>query len=211
VKAGDAVVLVDGKGAEAAARVMRISKDGIEVAVERLRAPEAPAPAISLLVAAVRLERLSWIAEKATELGATRLVLLTAGRTQSFRAAAAASGRLERVARAAAKQSGAAAWPEIVGPIAASQALAAEMAPTRLLLDASGAPFPAALAPNPAAIAIGPEGGWAPEELAAAKSLGWSVVRLPAGMLRAETAAIAALALLRAARERGESPSGTSV
>jgi len=202
---------MDGKGAEAAARVVRISKGGIEVAVERFRAPGAPAPAISLLVAAVRLERLSWIAEKATELGAARLVLLATGRSQSFRAAAAASGRLERVARAAAKQSGSAAWLEIVGPIAAPQALAAETAPTRLLLDASGAPFPAALAPKPAALAIGPEGGWDPEELAAAKSLGWSVVRLPAGTLRAETAAVAALALLRAARERGESASGTSV
>jgi len=202
---------VDGKGAEAAARVVRIWKDGFEVAVERVRAPGAPVPAIALLVAAVRLERLAWITEKATELGTTRLVLLATGRTQSFRAAAAASGRLERVARAAAKQSGAAAWPEIVGPIAAPQALAAETAPTRLLLDASGAPFPAVLAPKPTAIAIGPEGGWAPEELAQAKSLGWSVVRLPAGTLRAETAAVAALALLRAARERGESPSGTSV
>ena len=211
MKAGEAIVLVDGKGAEAAARVVRISKDGVEVAVERVRAPGAPESAISLFVAAVRVERLAWIAEKATELGASRLVLLATGRTQSFRAAAAPSGRLERVARAAAKQSGAAAWPEIIGPIAAPEALAAETAPTRLLLDASGTPFPAALAPKPAAIAIGPEGGWSPEELAAAKSVGWSIVRLPAGTLRAETAAVAALALLRAARERGELASGTSV
>ena len=211
VRPGDPVLLVDGGGAEASARVIRVSKEGLEVAVERVGEAKAPAAPISLLVAAVRLERLSWIVEKATELGASRLVLLAAGRTQSFRATAAVSARLARVARAAAKQSGAAAWPEIAGPIAAPEAFAAETAPIRFVLDASGASFPAALAPAPAAIAIGPEGGWAPGELAAAASLGWSAARLPAGTLRAETAAVAALALLRAARERGESAPGTSV
>ena len=212
LRTGDAVILVDGRGAEAAGRVGRVSKDGIEISVERVAAESAkPGPALVLLVAAVRMERLSWIAEKATELGATRLVLLQTERTQAFRAAAASSGRLERVARAAAKQAGAAAWPVITGPIGAREAFAAETAPLRFLLDASGMAFPAALAPRAAAIAVGPEGGWTPAEYLAARSAGWSPARLPATTLRAETAAVAGLALVRAARDRFESAPGTSV
>jgi 16S rRNA (uracil1498-N3)-methyltransferase len=205
------VILVDGRGSEAAGRIARLSRDGVEVSVEGTAAGREPAGPVALLVAALRLERLSWIAEKATELGATRLVLLRTERTQAFRAAAAASGRLERVARAAAKQSGAASWPEISGPIPAAEAFAAETARLRLLLDASGAPFPVAAAPQATAIAVGPEGGWTPAERDAARSAGWTPTRLPAATLRAETAAVAGLTLLRAARDRFESMPGTSV
>jgi len=151
----------------------------------------------------VRAERLSWIAEKATELGAARLVLVRSERTQAFRASEALRARLERVAREAAKQCGAPRWPEVAGPLAFAEALAAERAPHRFLLDPEGDPLPAAITAADAALAVGPEGGWTAAESETARRLGWSPSALPAGRLRTETAAVAGLALLRAALSRG--------
>ncbi|HYN21050.1 MAG TPA: 16S rRNA (uracil(1498)-N(3))-methyltransferase, partial [Thermoanaerobaculia bacterium] len=81
-------------------------------------------------------------------------------------------------------------------------ALATEaISPTRLFLDLDGAAFPLSLPSSAAALLVGPEGGWAPEEREAAHVAGWQSVALPAGKLRTETAAIAGLILLLAARE----------
>ncbi|MGE5278289.1 MAG: RsmE family RNA methyltransferase [Acidobacteriota bacterium] len=201
---GDPVVLFDGSGREVLGRVERRSRSGVEVAAERdLEAVQAGA-AISLYVAGVRAERLSWIAEKSTELGAARLVLVRSARTQAFRASAALQGRLERVARAAAKQCGAPRWPAIAGPLAFAEALAAEKAPHRFLLDPDGEPLPGAIAASEAALAVGPEGGWTAAEKETARRLGWSPSAIPAGRLRTDTAAVAGLTLMRAALSRRE-------
>jgi 16S rRNA (uracil1498-N3)-methyltransferase len=203
VGAGDRVVLVDGSGREAAARVARVVRGALEVDVEEVRpaVPEVSAP-ISLLVAAVRAERLAWIAEKATELGARRLTLVVSERTQRFRASDALGERLGRVVREAAKQAEAVRWPEIAGPIPLAAALAGERASARLILDPSGEPFPPVLRPEPLALLVGPEGGWTDAELAAALDAGWIAVSLAAGKLRAETAAVAALTLARTGMSR---------
>ena len=203
VAAGDAVVLVDGSGREAAGRVARVGRGFLDVDVAEVRDAPAAAPSpIHLLVAAVRSERLSWIAEKATELGAARLTLVSSERTQRFRANDALGPRLARVVREAAKQAEAARWPEIAGPISFAEALRGETAGTRLILDLSGEPFPARLAPSPTALLVGPEGGWTEAELAAALAEGWATASMAAGKLRAETAAVAALTLARAALAR---------
>lgn len=201
---GDAVVLVDGSGREAWGRVTEVGRGSVDVTVEGVRAagPEAAAP-IHLLVAAVRPERLSWIAEKATELGAARLTLVSSERTQRFRASEALNPRLARVVREAAKQADAARWPEIAGPVALADVLRGEAALTRLILDSSGEPFPFALPAAPVALLIGPEGGWSDAELAEALAHGWIAASLAAGKLRAETAAVAALTLARTALARG--------
>jgi 16S rRNA (uracil1498-N3)-methyltransferase len=207
VAVGDAVVLVDGSGREAAGRVQRVERGFLDVEVAEVRAAGAVSRApIHLLVAAVRSERLSWIAEKATELGAARLTLVTSQRTQSFRANEALSARLTRVVREAAKQAELARWPEIVGPAALPGVLRQEAARTRLILDPSGDPFPSVLAPAATALLVGPEGGWAASELSLALAEGWVAASLAAGKLRAETAAIAALTLARTALSRGGNP-----
>lgn len=203
LSAGDPVVLFDGSGREVLGRVERRSRSGVDVAAERILEPAQAGPAISLYAAGVRAERLSWIAEKATELGAARLVLVRSERTQAFRASEALRGRLERVAREAAKQCGATRWPAIAGPLAFAEALAAEKAPHRFLLDPEGEPLPEALAAGDAALAVGPEGGWAAAEKETSRRLGWSPSALPAGRLRTDTAAVAGLVLLRAALARG--------
>jgi len=202
---GNPVVLFDGEGREARGRVTGLTRTAVEVvADEPARAPEGEPP-LALYVAAVRLERLAWTVEKAAELGAARLVVIRAERSQGFRAPAAAVERLRRVARAAAKQSGNPRALAVEGPFGVREAFFGEASPSRLLLDFDGAPFPETLAPAGAALAIGPEGGWSDAERRAAEESGWTVVRLPAGLLRAETAAIAGLVLARAALARGTS------
>jgi 16S rRNA (uracil1498-N3)-methyltransferase len=203
VAAGDAVVLVDGSGREATGSVARIGRGFLDVDVEAVRAaPPDAGSFIHLLVAAVRSERLSWIAEKATELGAARLTLVASERTQRFRASDALGPRLARVVREAAKQAEAARWPAIAGPVALAAALRDERASTRLFLDLGGEPFPSRLPAAPTALLVGPEGGWTDGELAAALAAGWVATSLAAGKLRAETAAVAALTLARTALAR---------
>ncbi len=204
--AGDEVVLVDGSGREAFGRVAAnpSGRDRLAVAIDRVvPAPDAGGPAIHLCVAAVRPERLSWIAEKATELGAASLLLVVSERTQRQRAGSSLLPRLRRVVEEAAEQSESARWPRIEGPVAYASALARVEGFQRFLLDPRGEPFPAALPPRETALLIGPEGGWSDAEHAAAIAAGWVAASLASGKLRAETAAVAALTLARAALARG--------
>ena len=199
---GDAVVLLDGSGAEARGRLVRFRHGRAEIDVDEVAV--FPAPAVTILVAAagLRAERLSWMAEKATELGASRFVFLRTHRTQTPRAAANLLERLQRIVREAAKQSQSVRWPSIEGPWSLEELLSRAVSGTRILLDPSGAHFPARLAEPEVALAVGPEGGWTGAEIALARERGWSVCALPAGRLRAETAAVAGLTLVRAALAR---------
>lgn len=199
-------MLVDGSGREAHGRIAAAKRGETEVAVERVMAAEPDAlPPIHLCVAAVRSERLSWIAEKAAELGAASLRLVVTDRTQRQRAAADIVARLRRVVEEAAEQSDSARWPQVEGPLAFAAALADDdtNAMQRFLLDPRGEAFPSHLPARPTALLVGPEGGWTEDEHAAALAAGWVAASLPAGKLRAETAAVAGLALARAALARG--------
>lgn len=204
LRVGALVALVDGSGRRARARVAALGGGRVELVVESLVEAAAPdEPEMTLLVGAVRPERLSWLVEKATELGVRRIVLIRSARTQSFRASDAVVSRLERVARAAAKQSEQERWPGIVGPTSFAEALTHASA-ERFLLDLDGDDLPSRLDAPGAAVLVGPEGGWTPEEREAARRSGWRPARLPAGKLRTETAAVAAIVLLRAAMRKRE-------
>jgi 16S rRNA (uracil1498-N3)-methyltransferase len=202
LRPGDPVVLVDGTGREAAAVLTRLDGRGGEVRVQRILPAGDRTVRVALLVCGLRAERLAWLAQKATELEAESLTLVASSRTQSFRASAGTIERLERICREAAKQSEASRWPAIAGPLPLDGALALGPASQRLFLDASGDAFPSVLPPRPLLLLVGPEGGWTGEEREAARAREWTMVALPAGKLRAETAAIAALVLARAALGR---------
>lgn len=202
LRPGDPVVLLDGTGREATGVLTRLDGRGGEARVQRVLPAEERTHGVALLACGLRAERLAWLAQKATELDAESLTLVASSRTQSFRASAGAIERLERVCREAAKQSEASRWPRVAGPLPLEHALALGQASHRLFLDASGEIFPASLPPRPLLLLIGPEGGWTEEERETARAREWSIVALPAGKLRAETAAIAALVLARAALGR---------
>jgi 16S rRNA (uracil1498-N3)-methyltransferase len=171
-------------------------------AVEQHRAPE-PGPDVWLVFAPIKRARLDWVVEKATELGAAALVPVVTARTQSERLN---RERLRVIAIAAAEQSERVSLPEIRPEVPLVRLLADWPADRRLVLcDESGAgqPIAAALAEfagvAPAAVFVGPEGGFAQTELDALGKLS-IVTRVGLGprILRAETAAIAALAVYQA-------------
>jgi 16S rRNA (uracil1498-N3)-methyltransferase len=200
--AGDRVLLLDGSGRVAAGHVLRVTHAEVLVRASEILEAAPAAPAVALLVAGLRADRLAWLVEKVTELGAARVTIVESGRTQSFRANARLLPRLDRIAREAAKQCERAVWPRVEGPVAFERAIEAEAAPQRFFLDRDGDPFPERLGESETALAVGPEGGWTDSEKNEASSRGWRIVRLPAGKLRAETAAIAGLLLVSAAMER---------
>lgn len=161
--------------------------------------PVAGVAAISLYLAVFKFDRLEWAVEKCTELGVARITPIIARRTEAHLAAAAGK-RMERwrkIALEAAQQSRRLAPPEIADPVrlkAAAESAAglrivlAENEQRAMLGDVvSGA--------DTVSLAIGPEGGWTAEELELFGAAGWKTASLGATILRAETAAMAAVAI----------------
>ena len=180
----------------------RSASEAARLTVDRqLRAPE-PEPDLWLLFAPIKRARLDWLVEKATELGASALVPVWTARTQAERLNL---DRLRAHAIAAAEQSERLSVPEMRSPEALDRVLAAWPAERRLIVcDESGAGEPIAearrsLPAAPAALLVGPEGGFDRTELDALGKLSF-VTRVGLGprVLRAETAALAALAVFQA-------------
>jgi 16S rRNA (uracil1498-N3)-methyltransferase len=201
--AGAAVAAFNPRDGEWLCRVGQLARGGGELtAVERRRLPQ-PEPDLWLVFAPIRRARLDWLVEKATELGVAAFLPMATARTQ---AAPLNRDHLTAVAIAAAEQSERLSVPQI-HPIKPLNALLAAWGNDRRLIacDESGAgrPIAAALRKIPrgtrAALLIGPEGGFAPSELDALADLPF-VTRVGLGprVLRAETAALAALAVLQA-------------
>lgn len=199
LRVGDSVLLSDGRGRTAVSEIVRLSRSEAIVRVREILPGLAGGVPVSLYLAGLRPGRLAWAVEKATELGAARIVIVASDRTQSFRAAAGLVPRLERVARESSKQCERSDWPTVAGPVDLESVLGDESSEHRLFLDSEGDRFPRRMAADPSALLVGPEGGWTDDERERAVKRGWKLVALPAGLLRAETAAIAALVLLRSA------------
>jgi 16S rRNA (uracil1498-N3)-methyltransferase len=164
---------------------------------------------LHLLLAVFKFDHMEWAIEKATELGIARITPLLARRTEKH-LAQSASKRVERwrrIALEASKQSRRTTIPEIADPIPLRQALEQEQSPTRILLSETeqATSITAALLKaksssqeTDTALAIGPEGGWTPEEITLFAQHDWQPVTLGPRILRAETAAIAAIAITSA-------------
>ena len=174
--------------------------------LEPLPAPP-PQLEITLYAALIKFDRFEWLIEKATELGVSRIVPVNAERTEKGLAAASAKrlDRWRKIARESSQQSRRLRIPEI-SPVAPFLTAIADAAPHRFFLDERPGPplllqaFPHASANEALAILTGPEGGWADRECTGAVSAGWKPVSLSANILRAETAALAALAVVGQAR-----------
>jgi 16S rRNA (uracil1498-N3)-methyltransferase len=168
--------------------------------LETLPAPP-PSPQITLYAALIKFDRFEWLLEKATELGVAHLVPVIADRIEKGLASAAPKRieRWRRITRESSQQSRRWRIPEIQLPEPFSTAVA-DPSPHRFLLEENpGAPRLLAALPTEAdtfSVLTGPEGGWTDRERALASDAGWKPVSLGANILRAETAAIAALAIL---------------
>lgn len=165
---------------------------------------------LHLLLAVFKFDHMEWAIEKATELGIARITPILARRTEKHLAHAALkrAERWRRIALEAAKQSRRTDIPEIADPIALKPALEQEQSPTRILLSeteqattlTTALETPLRTTASEAvshnvALAIGPEGGWTPEEMSLFTQHQWQPVTLGPRILRAETAAIAAIAI----------------
>jgi 16S rRNA (uracil1498-N3)-methyltransferase len=167
---------------------------------------------IHLLLAVFKFDHFEWAIEKATELGVARITPILARRTEKHLALAAhkRADRWRRIALESAKQSRRTDIPDIAEPTPLADALARETTPLRILLSETeqSLTLASALASNwqsatdnlqlALALAIGPEGGWAPEEMSLFTTHAWTPVTLGPRILRAETAALAAIAIAAA-------------
>ena len=171
--------------------------------------PEPPPPPVTLLAALIKFERLELLIEKATELGAGTIGFVKAERSEKGleQGAAKRMTRWQRIVQEASQQSRRARMPDLLAPATLRDALKTP-AERRLFLDEhrDGTPMLRALdgatAATPVALLVGPEGGWPEHERDAARAAGWTAISLGPTVLRAETAAMAALAVLAAVLHR---------
>ena len=192
------------------AEITSVSDSEVAFTLHEELEAEAALP-IHLLLAIFKFDHFEWAVEKATELGVARITPILARRTEKHLAHAAAKrvDRWRRIALEAAKQSRRTDIPEIADPVSLAAALSSETASARILLSETEQNVTLASALNGqrttgngqlnVALAIGPEGGWAPEEMSLFTTHNWTHVTLGPRILRAETAAIAALAIATAA------------
>ncbi|HZS55311.1 MAG TPA: RsmE family RNA methyltransferase [Bryobacteraceae bacterium] len=174
--------------------------------LEKLPQP-APSVHITICAALIKFEHFEWLIEKVTELGAAVIQPIASIRAERGLAQASRkrSSRWERIALEASQQSRRAHLPEIAPVIGFNDALRSE-ADVRLLLDENPEAasilqvVPATRSTQDRVILlVGPEGGWTEEERQQALSANWSACSLGRNVLRAETAAISALAVIQAA------------
>ncbi len=164
----------------------------------------APPPVdVTLCAALFKFDRFEWMVEKATELGVARIQPVETVRSEKglFEASRKRAERWQRIAREAAQQSRRARLPEILPAIRFPAALATEAAHRYALEEAAAPPLlgliPTVRTPaDTVALLLGPEGGWTDAEREQSAAAGWQPVSLGPHILRAETAALAALAVV---------------
>jgi 16S rRNA (uracil1498-N3)-methyltransferase len=199
---GSQVFVADGLGGHGIGRIVSFTKRDLEVSLDDVRrAPRLPA--IHMLVPIADRDRMLWCAEKCAELGATSWTPILWNRSRSVSPRGEGDAFRERVRarmRSALVQSHGSWLPEVPDDASIDGALAnAASSRTRLVLDVSGQPIGRELLTAPVTIAVEPEGGIEPDELERFRAARFRLVSLGANVLRFETAAVAALAVARAA------------
>lgn len=202
IERGAVVELFDGvRSASRLAEVVAIRGREVELGLvgEAIGGPD-PTVELTLMTAVPKGERFDWLVEKAVELGVERLQPISCRRSVVDPRA----GKLERVRRRvieASKQCGRNRIMEVLDTAAWEVAVASTAGAPRLVAHPDGVPFDrwpnAEGAPAPV-LAVGAEGGFAPEEVELAERAGWRAVSLGRYIMRIETAAIAGAALVMA-------------
>ncbi|HEV2470265.1 MAG TPA: RsmE family RNA methyltransferase [Candidatus Sulfotelmatobacter sp.] len=183
------------------ASVDNISEDRVEFELKAEIPAATPAP-VTILLSIFKFDRMEWAIEKCTELGVAKIIPVIARRTDSHLASASIKrvDRWRRIAMQASEQSRRIMPPEISEPMKLRDATkipaetkivlseSEEQTTLRELLDANRSQ-------SAMLLAIGPEGGWTEDELQLFRENGWSSATLGSTILRAETAAIAAVTI----------------
>jgi 16S rRNA (uracil1498-N3)-methyltransferase len=194
IREGEEVELFDGKGTAARGIVTTVEHDQLVVNVLTIIDAREARLSVTLAMSIIALDRFELVLQKATELGVRCIVPVVTERVEirpeRYRGK---QERWERIVFEAVKQSGRARTPQLDAPIAFADALARPG--TRIVFDADTEPSaPLDPFPDPVTLFIGPEGGWSERELELARAAGVHFRRVGARRLRAETAAIVAVA-----------------
>ena len=211
----EADVVAGGRVFHAEVAAVRLDGERSEVRFNLIAEAQAePALPVTLVLSVYKFDAMEWAIEKATELGVAAVVPVIARRTDKHLAQAAGkrAERWRRIAHEAAQQSRRSDVPLIEAPAPLAERVRAASSAHRIVLaeqerattlrslvdeaaEAAGEEMPVF------EIAIGPEGGWAPEEESLFDANGWRAATLGPRILRAETAAIAALAVIASSLE----------
>jgi len=188
-------------------RITEIEKDRVVFEL-REELSTAMVPKLDLLLAIFKFDRMEWAIEKCTELGVARITPVVTRRTDPHLASAALKRRerWQRIAREAAEQSRQSAPPEVAEPVKlkdvlnqlASGRIVLAESENQLTLKSALEDIGAGASSQGIVLAVGPEGGWTADELSQFSQAGWIAASLGATILRAETAAIAAAAIVLA-------------
>ena len=210
MKAGDELLLCDGKGTEYAVKIADISRSDVKTEIISQSKKELPFLRITLGQGLPKSDKMDWIVQKATELGVVAIAPLVTERTiVKIRDEEKRIGRWQKIAREAAMQSNRTDIPR-VEPLRSFRDFIASLAPASptpvprplLLLpwEEGTEPIKNILRQNPGAqdivVLIGPEGGFSSAEAKAAQDKDFHLVSLGPNILRTETAAVAVLSMI---------------
>jgi 16S rRNA (uracil1498-N3)-methyltransferase len=201
LREGEEFTSSDGRGALARCRIVRATRLLVEGEVVERSVEDPPVPALTVALTPPKGERLTWAVQKLAELGTDHIVLVEASRSvrrwEGDRAERVGS-RLVSVAREAAKQSRRRFLPTLAGPVPWEEVVVPDAGPTVILWERASLGLTAVLPvdrPSTLTLVVGPEGGIPDEEARAAEAAGAGLAWLGPGILRTETAAVAATAV----------------
>jgi len=199
LKPGEEVILADGRGSELTATIKSFHPKFIALTVgEKRQNSNDPAAAVILYCSLLKKENFEWVAEKATETGARGIVPVISDRTVKLNLNI---GRLRKIVKEAAEQSGRGFLPEVSEIIGFDEAVEqSKDNELNIFFDPKGKAFEkpqwfSMYGEKRIGVFIGPEGGWTDREIAAAAANDFQIVSLGKLVLRAETAAIVAVYL----------------
>lgn len=202
LKIGDSLLVFNGVDGEWRCVIAEVLKKGVVLRAEEPVRPQSSGPDVELLISVVKKSALEFAVEKAVELGVRRIRLVVTHRTQTQHVR---MDRLDAIAIEAAEQTGRVEVPLVDEPVKLAEMLDGWEDGRRLMFcdETGGEPAGPALQAaggGPWAVLIGPEGGFSPEERDRLRALPFTTaVSLGPRVLRADTAAIAALTLWQAA------------
>ncbi len=199
LKAGAAISCFNGAGTEWQAEVSNLGRRASLTLGNVQRQAPAPEHALTLAVAWLKGAAMDTVMQKACELGASRIVVLSTERSNVHLDAGRLGNKLhhwQRILISAAEQSGRLHLPGLAGPTALSEVLT-NHATRRILLDPGAPLLDAGTEPAAMTLAVGPEGGWSDAERGWARANDVEIAGLGDVTLRAETAPLAALAAVR--------------
>ncbi len=202
LRSGDEVVLADGSGLTAAARLAIAGRSRVDAEVMSCQViPQSPGEGVTLALAIIDSKAMDWAVQKAVEIGVRRLQPIVTDRTQAGRRVSSdRSAHWQRVARQALKQCRR-AWAMEIPEVQTLTSLVASQDAAGVVADPGGVTVRRLQLPRSRVLVVGPEGGFSMAELEMFTDREWTRLRLAAHTLRSETAAVVGGAMMVACDE----------